>query len=99
VTPEGRIQKKAIDFAKGLGFLARRNYVRAGGEQGWPDVEFYLPGGRVILIEFKAPGGTPSKLQLKRIENLRALGHEAYVCDNVADAKEILSRGNIRAEI
>jgi len=90
-TPEGRIQAAVSKYAKTLGILVRRQYVRAGGARGWPDTEFYLPRGKTVHIEFKAPGGQPSKIQQKRIDDLLALGHLAYVCDNVDEGKRILN--------
>lgn len=90
MTPEGKIQKKVAEYAESLGFLARRNYVRAGGARGWPDTEFYLPGGAVVMMEFKRPGKKPSKIQQHRIDELRKLDHEVHVVDNVEQGKAIL---------
>ena len=58
-----------------------------GATAGWPDTEIFCPGGHVLLIEFKAPGGTVSKLQAWRIKRLRELGHNVVVCDDVTEAK------------
>lgn len=90
VTPEGRIQKKAIEYAKKLGFLAKRHYNGPGAQTGWPDVQFFLPGGRTLHIEFKAPGKEATAIQQYRIDALRQLGHEAIVCDSYEDAKAAL---------
>lgn len=90
MSAESLIQSRAIKYAKGLGFLAKRVYNGAGVEVGWPDVEFYMPYGKTLHIEFKAPGKEASKIQMYRIAALRALGHDAIVCDSFESAKEAL---------
>ena len=90
MTPEGRIQAKAIKYAKDLGILAKRNYTRSGGEVGWPDAEFFGNDGKMALIEFKAPGEGPTPMQRYRINELRERGHRAYVCDSFEAAKAVI---------
>jgi len=46
-------------------------------------------GGRVVFIEFKAPGKKPTPLQAAWHSRLRALGFEVHVIDNVSDFKSI----------
>jgi hypothetical protein len=87
---EAKLQARVIKYAKGLGFLAKRNYNGPGVEVGWPDTELFLPGGRVLLFEFKDTGKEARKIQAYRIGQLRALGHHVFVCDNYSDAKAII---------
>lgn len=47
-----------------------------------PDRLCMLPDGRVLLIECKAPGKKPTKLQAAEHERLKALGFEVLVVDN-----------------
>ncbi len=49
------------------------------GRRGVPDRICILPAGRTIFVEMKAPDGKLGPLQRKRLEELRSLGHEAYV--------------------
>ena len=61
---------------------------RGGGrvhcaEAGWPDAVGYLPDGRFLAIEFKAPGGKVSQVQQERIEDIIACGGVAIVADSV----------------
>ncbi|WP_152658280.1 VRR-NUC domain-containing protein [Oceanobacillus sp. CFH 90083] len=49
------------------------------GRRGVPDRICILPKGRTVFVEMKAPDGVPSPLQRKRLDELRARGHEAYV--------------------
>lgn len=91
MTPEGRLQKKIVDYAKSLGFLVKRNHMARGAARGWPDLEIFALRGVVLLVEVKAPGEKPSLLQMHRIEELRALGHVAFFVDNFEIAKAILN--------
>ena len=86
---ESKLQARVIKYAKSLGFLAKRNYNGPGVEVAWPDVEFFLPGGVVVLVEFKKPGGTLSKIQEYRIGELLERGHHVYVCDSFEYGKAI----------
>ena len=47
----------------------------------WPDRLFILPGGDVLWIEFKAPGGVLSPGQDGRINWLASVGHDVEVHD------------------
>ena len=51
------------------------------GNSGVPDRLVFLPNGRIIPIELKAPGREPTQLQLKKHAELKSLGVEVYVID------------------
>lgn len=59
------------------------------GKAGMPDRIILVPGGRVIFVEVKAPGGKPRMLQRKRLDDLTALGFEATYIDSIREAEEI----------
>lgn len=59
--------------------------------KGQPDDMFYLPGGRPILMEFKAPGEEPDPLQEFTHQQLRYLGYEIYVIDDPQEGVKILA--------
>lgn len=63
-----------------------RFYARAKPEDTCP----HCGRGRVVLMEWKAPGEKPSPQQLVRHRQLREAGVEVYVVDNVRDANRIL---------
>lgn len=58
------------------------------GQHGWPDRLFLIPGGRPLLIEFKAPGEEPRPRQAERHRTLRKLGYDVEVHDDKAQALE-----------
>lgn len=90
MTPEGKIQKRAIEYAKKCGMKVRRNHMGPGTETGWPDAEF-LPGqGRVFFIEFKAPGGVLSARQELVMADLVRRGYPVHVCWSFEDAKQVI---------
>jgi hypothetical protein len=52
-----------------------------GINAGEPDVRVYLPGGRLLLIEFKRAGKTKSGSQDEAHDELVALGHDVILLD------------------
>jgi len=90
VSTETSIQTQAVSYARSFGLMAKRNFMGPGAEVGWPDVEIFGHGGKVLFIEFKAPGKEPRKLQKHRIQRLRNLGHSVYVCDSFDVAKALI---------
>ncbi len=91
----GRIGEKGIETS--VKRWAERNgwYVRkfvSPGHRGVPD-DLFIKEGRVVFIEFKAPYGKPSKLQLLEIQRLREAGVEAHWCNNVDASVQLLEHG------
>lgn len=64
------------------------------GKDGWPDDLFFVPGGKPLVIEFKAPGEPPMPRQAYRIQFLRRLGYDVEVHDDREKALE-----SIRARV
>lgn len=85
---EGKAQQKTIRYAKAIGLKVKRNYMGPGAEVGWPDLEIFYPQGRILLIEMKAPGKKPKKIQEHRAKELRELGHTVVSCDTFIQAKD-----------
>ena len=46
---------------------------------GWNDRIFFVPGGKPLIIEFKAPLGRIRPKQVERHANLRKLGYDVHV--------------------
>lgn len=87
MTPEGRLQQRAMKYAKEVGCKVKRNHMGPGVDTGWPDTEIFAPGGVVLLLEFKRPRGERRKKQIHHIQELTDLGHRAFFCDTLDDAK------------
>src|SRR5574340_1169413 len=56
--------------------------LAAQGQRSWPDRMFLIPGGRALMIEFKAPGEMPRPDQLQCHDILRMLVYQVGVCDD-----------------
>ena len=52
-------------------------------DAGWPDSVGYLPDGRFLAIEFKAPGGKVSEKQQERVDDAISCGCVVIVADSV----------------
>src|SRR5579859_4777095 len=61
-------------------------------DAGWTDRLVLIPGGTVIWIELKRPGGAPTKLQEKKIAWLRSIGHDAHCFDDADEALALVDR-------
>ena len=64
-------------FIKSHGGLALK--FISPGYAGVPDRLVLMPGGKMCFMELKAPGRKTCPLQVRRIEQLRALGFNVYV--------------------
>ena len=62
------------------------------GWAGAPDRLVLLPTGRLIFVELKAPGRKPRPLQLKRHEELQALGFHVEVIDSPEGVDDFIRR-------
>lgn len=79
---ERAIERRLVDqVRKKLGGLALK--WTSPGVAGVPDRIVFLPGGRVALVECKAPGKKPTELQLRVHQRLADLGAEVWVLDSV----------------
>ena len=65
--------------------LQRRGFrtlkLNLQGRRGWPDRLVILPKGKVLWLEFKAPGKQPTRLQQHVHAWLRTAGHRVEVVD------------------
>lgn len=86
MTPEGRELKKVVDFLKAAKLLYLRLALMPGVSAGWPDLQVFVPGGLILLVEMKRPGRKPTDLQARRLSDLNAIGHHADWFSNADDA-------------
>lgn len=78
---ESTLEKRLAQRVKGLGGMAMK-WV-SPSMAGVPDRIVFLPGGRVILVEMKRPGGSTTALQERIHDMLRQLGQDVRVIDSV----------------
>ncbi len=80
------VQKPVVSYAVRLGWLAWK--MKIEGINGCPDYWFFK-AGRLLIVEFKAPGEPPNAQQVRRHDELRSHGFQVHVIDN-ADAGRAL---------
>jgi len=83
------IERKLVNAVKQSGGMCPK-FVSPGFD-GMPDRLILLPGGMAAFAEVKATGKTPRALQLKRHEQLRALGFQVFVLDDVKQIMPIIT--------
>lgn len=80
-------------------YLCRQVELRQGraykwaspGLRGVPDRLVFLPGGRLLAVEVKAPGKTSTVLQARMQEQLRGFGLEVAVVASFSDVDNLFS--------
>lgn len=85
---EKTIERRLVHEAKKRGGLALK-FVSPGTD-GVPDRIVLLPRGKLAFVELKAPGKTLRPLQVRRKEQLEALGFSVYCVDDVEQIGGIL---------
>jgi Holliday junction resolvase len=77
---ERTIERRLVDKAKEAGGMAVK--WTAPGFSGVPDRIVFMPGGRIIFIELKAPGKTLAPIQARVHKMLADLGVDVRVIDS-----------------
>lgn len=86
---ESVIEKKVKAYATLNGWIVRK--FKSPGQRSVPD-DIFLRAGRTFFIEFKAPGKTPSLSQKLEHGELRNVGFNVYVVDNIGDGLTIINK-------
>lgn len=84
---EKKLEKRCCDIARANGWWTRK--FKSPANRGVPD-RIFLKEGRVLFIEFKAPGNKPSPLQAQEITEILDHGGNAFWTDNIPDFKLLL---------
>ena len=85
---ERDIERRVSEIAKKNGWLSFKFVSPA--QRGVPD-RIFMKDGRIVFIEFKAPGKQPTELQEHIMRKMVDAGCEVHVCDNVGDGCSALS--------
>lgn len=83
---EKTLEDRAVELVEKLGGLALKFESR--GRRGVPDRFFFLPGGALLVVEFKKSKSAPYQpLQKYYLWLLKGLGFNAFRCDDFDDFK------------
>ena len=88
---EKKLEKRCSDLAKANGWYTRK--FSSPSNRGVPD-RIFIKEGRVVFIEFKAPGNEPTPLQAHEIDLIRKKGGNVYwvsIVENFKRALDILT--------
>jgi hypothetical protein len=83
---ESVIEKRLKKHIEKIGGLALK--MDAMSWAGAPDRIVLMPGGQVIFVELKAPGKKPRPIQIKRHDQLRAIGFDVIIIDSLEEIDE-----------
>jgi hypothetical protein len=86
--PEATIERAVCETAlKKLGVPSVK-----WGVDGWPDRIFFIPGGKPLFIEFKAPGEVPRPRQAYRRKCLTLWGYTIEIHHDTETALSAITR-------
>lgn len=85
---EKQIEKAVCDYAKEKGILVYK--FSSPGRAAVPDRMFILPGGRMFMMEFKAPGKKPTIPQTREHNRLLSQGVDVWVVDDIWFGKGLI---------
>ena len=74
---ESALEARAVKYARSKGVVV----AKLEKLDGVPDRIFFVPGGRPLVVEFKARGLRPEELQSWYIQKLTADGYRVVSCD------------------
>ncbi len=77
---ESKIEKEVIKYAETLGWLVYK--FTSPGLRGVPD-RLFLKNGTAIFIEFKATNKHPSRIQVKRMQEIMKAGFRVHYINTI----------------
>ena len=84
---ESTIERAVCAYAKTKGCLTLK--LSGQNQKGQPD-RMFLRDGRIMFIEFKAPGKRPTALQARWLERLTEHTFAATFCDDIDVGKSFI---------
>ena len=79
---ESTIERAVCAYAKSQGCIVMK--LSGNNQKGQPD-RMFIKDGRVLFLEFKAPGKNPTALQRRWLSRLRCENVAADWCDKADD--------------
>lgn len=86
---ERTLEQKLVAMVRGAGGLAIK--WTAPSTAGVPDRIVFLPKGRIVFVELKAPGKRPTALQQRIHQVLTDLGADVRVVDSEEGIRALLA--------
>ena len=83
---ESPIELTVCKWAEDRGWFVRK--IAYVGRRNAAD-RLFIKGGRVVFVEFKAPGKDPRPGQEREIKRLRDAGAEVHVIDDMDDGRAL----------
>lgn len=77
---EKKLEKRCADLARTHGWWTRK--FSSPSNRGVPD-RIFMKDGKVIFVEFKAPGKEPTPLQWHELDLIKEHGGKSIWCDDV----------------
>lgn len=84
---EKDVEKYLRERVKELGGFYRK--VVYQGRQGAPDDWCFFPGGKLVIVECKGPGGRLTRQQAAEIEQLGKAGYHVHVVFSRVDVEKV----------
>ena len=84
---ESTIEQAVCAYAKAKGCLSLK--LAGQNQKGQPD-RMFLHQGRVLFVEFKAPGKRPTALQARWLDRLAHHTFHAACCDDIEAGKRLI---------
>jgi len=88
---ESSVEKRCMSYVRSKGGIGIK--LSPINRRGIPDRLVLLPGGKVLFIEFKRPGGKPRGNQQYWLARLQCMGFTAECMDNSDDFVKLIDRG------
>ena len=88
-TPETILKDSIIKYLTESRIWFRR-YQAAYNANGLPDLDF-LYKGVYVGLELKAPKGTPTELQLRKLKSINENGGIGIIVRDLEDVKDVIS--------
>lgn len=88
-TKESKLEEEVERFMKRKGIWQLARYQAQSNQNGLPD-RLYLYKGYLLGLELKTDEGEPTKLQLKKIDEINKNGGIALIIRNVREVEQLI---------